>query len=140
MKRQLLILVIIVLLFAVSTTRAQEIFEPAKSGDLIKIKELIEANPRLIMAKDESGRTPLHWTARGVHFEALQYLVEKGADVNAQDANGTTALHSAAAGEAFPLVSTDGKFFFFCREGTQGFNPYWVDLGFIKNLRPKESK
>jgi ankyrin repeat protein len=29
------------------------------------------------MAKDESGRTPLHWAARGVHFEALQYPEEK---------------------------------------------------------------
>jgi hypothetical protein len=47
---------------------------------------------------------------------------------------------NSAAGEAFPFVSTDGKFFFFCREGTHGFNPYWVDLGFIKNLRPKESE
>ena len=55
---------------------AAEIHDAAKSGNLAKVKILIEADPGLIAAKDESGRTPLHWACRGVHVEMVQYLVE----------------------------------------------------------------
>jgi len=74
-----------------------EIHQAASSGDLAKVRELVEKDPALIRLKDENGRTPLHWAARGVHFELLKFLVEKGAEVGAADASGTTALHSVAA-------------------------------------------
>jgi ankyrin repeat protein len=74
-----------------------EIHEAAKSGDLAKIKALIEKTPGLIGAKDETGRTPLHWACRGVHIDAVKYLIERGADVNARDNNGIAPLHSVAS-------------------------------------------
>ena len=39
--------------------------------------------------------------------------------------------------EVFPLVSNDGKYFFFNakKENDEGANPYWVDAKFINDLR-----
>lgn len=94
--RTSILLGLVVLSMAASAT-AQEIFDAARHGNLGKVQELVKSDPQLLNARDENGRTPLHWAARGVHFEVLQFLVDRGADVNARDANGTMALHSAAA-------------------------------------------
>jgi len=45
---------------------------------------------------------------------------------------------NSAAEESFPMITPDGKYFFFCREGELGFNPYWVDAKIIEEQRPKE--
>ncbi len=72
------------------------IHEAAKKGDQDAVKALIEQNPALINDRDETGRTPLHWAARGVHFRVVKLLLEKGADVNAKDKNLTAAIHDLA--------------------------------------------
>ncbi|MBN1472651.1 MAG: ankyrin repeat domain-containing protein [Syntrophaceae bacterium] len=79
---------------ATAVLPAQEIVDAVKNNNIARVKELVEANPQLINYKDEIGRTPLHWAARGVYFEILRYLVENGANVNAKDNNGTTPLVS----------------------------------------------
>jgi ankyrin repeat protein len=76
---------------------AQEIFEAARAGDLAKVTSSIDKDPGLVKAVDETGRTPLHWACRGVHFEVVMALVERGADVNARDAAAVTPLHSVAS-------------------------------------------
>ena len=73
-----------------------QIHEYAQKGDLKAVQILIEQNPELVNAKDEDGRTPLHWACRGVHLDVVKFLVENGADVNAEDNNQTTPLHSLA--------------------------------------------
>ena len=57
----------------------------------------MEKDASLVKVKDEDNRTLLHWAARGVHYEILKYLIEKGADVNAFDKNNVTALISVVA-------------------------------------------
>lgn len=41
--------------------------------------------------------SPLHWAAAQGYVEMMQVLVDKGYDINTQDANGFTPLHYAAA-------------------------------------------
>jgi ankyrin repeat protein len=85
--------------FGANAVRCEQgsIHEAAGAGDLATVRALVAKSPDLANAKDESGRTPLHWAARGTNAELLAYLVEKGADVNALDNNGTAPLHSVAS-------------------------------------------
>jgi len=76
---------------------AAEIHEAVKTGDLATVKALLEKDPGQLNIKDENGRTPLHWAARGTNNEVLAYLVEKGAGLNVLDNNGTAPLHSLAS-------------------------------------------
>jgi len=92
------------LLAGAMNVRGQEIFDAVKAGDLPKVRSLIEADPLLLQARDESGCTPLHWACRGVHEEVLTYLVTRKADVNAKDAEGNSPLISAAQSGSLAAV------------------------------------
>jgi len=48
------------------------------------------------MSKDEYGRTPLHYAARGGKLKVVEILVKSGAQIDGQDFIGRTALHYAA--------------------------------------------
>ncbi|MGD8536462.1 MAG: ankyrin repeat domain-containing protein [Candidatus Aminicenantes bacterium] len=90
---------------------AEQIHVLAQKGDLEGVKTLIEQNPELVNAKDENGRTPLHWACRGVYIEVVRFLVDKGADVNAEDSNKVVPLHSLAvrnSAEAIELLLARG--------------------------------
>ena len=44
--------------------------------------------------KDDSGRTAIHWAARGHGSrQMIKFLVEKGANVRGRDSERSTALH-----------------------------------------------
>lgn len=79
-----------------ATLSSQDIIDASRSGDLERVRSLLEYNPNLVRSQDDYGRTPLHWAARGVHFEVIKLLIRSGAEVNAQDQGGVTALHSVA--------------------------------------------
>lgn len=51
------------------------------------------------------GCTPLHWAAQAAQPEAVAALLASGADPEARDALGRTALHHAAAGDAVELIN-----------------------------------
>lgn len=55
-------------------------------------KELLESSFKNIYERDENGRTVLHYA---VDAKTVRLLIEKGANVNAADVEGYTALHLA---------------------------------------------
>jgi len=59
----------------------------------------IEASIDLVAERDEEHRTLLHWAADGNHLEAIQVLVDAGADVNAQDDEELTPLTYAVCND-----------------------------------------
>ena len=90
---------------------ADDIHEFAQKGNLEGVKSLIDKDPELVNARDNDGRTPLHWACRGVHLEVVKFLVEKSADVNAEDSNKIVPLHSLAsrnAAEAIEVLLAKG--------------------------------
>lgn len=79
------LLVIAVGVVAWSSLRAEPIHDAARKGDVKKLKALLQSDPKLVSAKDSNGDTPLHQAALHGQFEAVQALVDAGADVNAKN-------------------------------------------------------
>lgn len=69
------------------------------------IKFLIEQNGNSVDKTTHDGRLYIHWAANKGNVKLIEYLIEKGADVNRTDDKGATPLAFAASnGQIDPLV------------------------------------
>ncbi len=97
-------LVFIVPMLIAADLRAGEIHDAAAAGDLNKVRALIEADPTLLESKDVrlpySGNTPLISACWGPPANIPQvavanYLIDKGASINARNTSGGSPLYFA---------------------------------------------
>ena len=73
-----------------------EIHKLFTSGDLDGVRSWLDDHPEDINARDEHGRTPLHWASWNYRTESVKLLLAMpGVDVNARDEDGETPLHDA---------------------------------------------
>ncbi|MGH8638104.1 MAG: ankyrin repeat domain-containing protein [Burkholderiales bacterium] len=102
------------------------IFSAICMGDLDLIRALVEQNPELLdrrLSRFEHGLTPLHFAMSRKRYDILDLLTELGADLEAQNASGQTALAVAmlrgdreamrvlhAAGAAQPTAMAPSEF------------------------------
>lgn len=63
--------------------------------DIVKI--LVGECSGVIISKDKTGCTAMHWAASKGHLDVVKLLVEFNADAYIKDYDGRTALHAAAA-------------------------------------------
>jgi ankyrin repeat protein len=71
------------------------IFSAMSVGDLDLIRTLVEQNPEALdrrMSRFEQGQTPLHFAMSRKRYDILDLLIEVGADLEAEDQSGQTAL------------------------------------------------
>lgn len=67
-------------------------------GDIGWARQILDRDPGAVNARDADGRTPLMAWAHGRHSMAMgEFLIARGADVNAKDKWGQTALMRMAA-------------------------------------------
>jgi ankyrin repeat protein len=74
------------------------IFSALAVGDPELIRQLVEENPEALDRRQsmfEEGRTPLHFAIQRKRYDLLDLLIELGADVDAPDGVGRTALDVA---------------------------------------------
>ena len=83
--------------FPKTVSAGAEIFKSARSGLIDNVKRLLSL--RKASAKDTTifGTTLLHSASRLGNMELVRLLIQEGADVNAQDEDGESALHGAMA-------------------------------------------
>lgn len=71
---------------------AAEFLLAIESGDVAKVRRLAEHDSRVLSARRRDGSTPLMHAALWAEVEVLQALLDLGADVNASNSHGATAL------------------------------------------------
>jgi ankyrin repeat protein len=80
-------------------------FSAAVDNDLCLLGTLLSKNPSLLNdALDSRKVTALHLACSEGKIEAVRFLVEKGANINAKDWQEWTPFHYAAEGLHLPLV------------------------------------
>jgi ankyrin repeat protein len=73
------------------------------AGNPAVVREIVLAGGD-IKARDENGKTPLHWAAVNKYPLIAAELIKRGAEINARDKNGRTPLHIAANRSENPEV------------------------------------
>jgi ankyrin repeat protein len=98
--------VFIVSMLTAAGLRAGEIHNAAAAGDLNKVRALIEADPTLLESKSDKGDTPLIAACKTLQVAVANYLIDKGANVNAKGEFGGTPLSCTKKDkdECFDLV------------------------------------
>ncbi len=78
---------------------SSDLSDAAQSGDLTRLRALLERNRSFASMPDDQGYTPLHYAAYFGHVEAARYLLGIGADLTAisLDPLRSQPLHAAAA-------------------------------------------
>ena len=76
----------------------QTIFQAAATGNVARLEALVEANAAAANARRPDGLTPLHMAAMYEQRQAVDYLVAKGADLNASARHSGTPLDVASEG------------------------------------------
>jgi ankyrin repeat protein/uncharacterized glyoxalase superfamily protein PhnB len=75
------------------------IFSAICTGDLSLVQSVVEQNPEALdrrMSRFEGRLTPLHFAIQRKRYDILELLIEMGADLEATDARGHTALAAAS--------------------------------------------
>lgn len=75
-----------------SPIQASELHEVVRQGIFSNIVAAISASTNINERDKSNGSTPLHWAANKDREDIVQYLISKGADVNAVDRYGDTPL------------------------------------------------
>lgn len=76
---------------------AGTIMKAARNGNLDKVKELLRNEPELVNAGGGKNKeTPLFKAVESGNPALVEFLLSKGADVNARDKAGDTPLHKAS--------------------------------------------
>lgn len=70
----------------------ESFFDAIRQGDLNTIKTLGNKHPELLKGKDQRGSTPLILAAYYNRGDIVEFLLQKGSDVNEKDGTGNTAL------------------------------------------------
>ena len=89
---------------------ANPLTDAAERGDLPEVRALVEQDRRMAIANyrvgstDEEGETALHEAAENGHIEVCDYLIGRGAPLNARDDDGETPLHEAAGDGRLEVV------------------------------------
>ena len=82
----------------------ETIHEACESGNFLRVRQLLEQQPKLLNSANAFDDKPLHKAVWGIHPEIVKYLLDKGANVNVGDREGLTPLHKAISKKSLEIV------------------------------------
>jgi hypothetical protein len=80
-----------------------DIFEACKTGNLERVKELIQSGVD-VNTKNNDGIVPLHNATRSGYTDIVRELIAAGADVNIKNNDGIVPLHNATISGSIDIV------------------------------------
>ena len=116
--------IILVLGLAVAPVAADPIHVAAKAGDVAEVTKLLASGVK-VDARDESGKTPLHWATTS---EMAKILLKAGATVDARGQYGWTPLHWTRTAEKAKVLLKAGATV--DARGQYGWTPLHAAAGF----------
>lgn len=119
---------------AVHMSTDYAIFNAAEKNDSRALKKLLDSGIDPNVRDYDRGATPLHLAANKGHVEAIEILIDAGADVNATNNRGRTPIHSLMEMRFYKIVLWLIKY---CggdafREDSRGLTPYDLAQGFMQ--------
>jgi ankyrin repeat protein len=72
---------------------SDDIFTAAEKNNVKRLEQFLADGIDVNLRDYDRHNTPIHWAASGGNLDAIELLLEYGADVNAQNKNGRTPLH-----------------------------------------------
>jgi ankyrin repeat protein len=67
--------------------------EAIRNRDLAQVKTLLQDRPELVHAADERSNQPIHWAVMTRQINVIDYLLTRGADINAVRPDGLRPVH-----------------------------------------------
>ncbi len=105
MSRMATFVVSFVFVSCVRSLSASEIHDAVRAGDAGRVKAAIAKDPKLVDARDDKGRTPLHMAAYYGRKDVAELLIAGGADRSAKDENGRRPIDGAVGRGHTDLLS-----------------------------------
>jgi ankyrin repeat protein len=105
-----------------------DIFDAIEIDDFQRVRTLVQKHLDVVASRNKDRMTPLHAAADLGRAEIVDFLLRKGSDVNAIDAEGNTPLHVAAESEGGPDRGCGGKEEVLSKLIAQGADVRWADI------------
>ena len=76
-----------------SSPKGEPVALSLRNHDLQQMRELLDAQPELLGKGDRRSNQPIHWATMTRQLDAIDELLRRGADVNAQRMDGARPIH-----------------------------------------------
>ncbi len=76
-----------------ASARGEPVAAALREQDLPKARALLDASPELIHAGDRASSQPIHWAVMTRQLDAIDEMLQRGADINARRGDGALPIH-----------------------------------------------
>jgi len=76
-----------------ASAKGEPIALALREHDLTRMRELLDAEPALLSRGDRLSNQPIHWATMTRQLEAIDELLQRGADIDARRLDGSQPIH-----------------------------------------------